>query len=81
MRDDPPHPLVLQNVQTFFHPPIKLLTWPKGITQTPFVIIADGIEKEAIQKLFNALSNKPSIDTADKIAILDNPLIIPGIKF
>ncbi|OLL49696.1 ATP-binding protein [Bartonella henselae] len=81
LHDDPLRPLVLHSVQTFFHPPIRLPAWPKGITQTRFVIIADGIEKEAIQKLFNALLNKPAIDTADKTAILENPLLIPGIKF
>ncbi|WP_455474109.1 CobW family GTP-binding protein [Bartonella sp. B30(2025)] len=81
LRDDPYHPLVLHSVQTFFHPPIKLSTWPKGISQTRFVIIADGIKKEEIQKLFDAFSNKPAIDTADKAAILNNPLSIPGMKF
>ncbi|WP_273717538.1 MULTISPECIES: GTP-binding protein [Bartonella] len=81
LRDDPYRPLVLHGVQTFFHPPIRLPTWPKGIKQTRFVIIADGVEKEAIQKLLNAFFNKPAIDTADKTALLENPLIIPGIKF
>ncbi|WP_317992567.1 CobW family GTP-binding protein [Bartonella gliris] len=79
--DDPQRPLVLHGVQAFFHPPIRLSAWPKGITQTRFVIIADGVEKKAIQNLFNAFLNKPAIDTADKTAILDNPLSIPGIKF
>ncbi|WP_019220997.1 CobW family GTP-binding protein [Bartonella senegalensis] len=81
LRDDPLRPLVLHSVQTFFHPPIRLPAWPKEITQTRFVIIADGVEKEAVQKLFNAFLNKPAIDTADKTAILENPLLIPGIKF
>ncbi|WP_345117364.1 GTP-binding protein [Bartonella jaculi] len=81
LRDDPQRPVVLHGVQTFFHPLIRLSAWPKGIAQTRFVIIADGVEKEAIEKLFNAFLNKPAIDTADKTAILDNPLSIPGIKF
>ncbi|EJF85199.1 hypothetical protein MCW_01085 [Cardidatus Bartonella washoeensis 085-0475] len=81
LHDDPQRPLVLHGVQGFFHPPIRLSAWPKGITQTRFVIIADGVEKEAIQKLLNAFLNKPAIDTADKTAILENPLSIPGIKF
>ncbi|WP_455476132.1 CobW family GTP-binding protein [Bartonella sp. B17] len=81
LRDAPHRPLVLHGVQTFFHPPIKLAAWPKGITQTRFVIIADGVRKEEIQKLFDAFLNKPAIDTADKAAILNNPLSIPGMKF
>ncbi len=81
LRDDPCRPLVLHGVQTFFHAPIRLPAWPKGIKQTRFVIIADGVEKEAIQKLLNAFFNKPAIDTADKTALLENPLVIPGIKF
>ncbi|WP_034987432.1 CobW family GTP-binding protein [Bartonella florencae] len=81
LRDDPHRPLVLHGIQTFFHPPIRLPEWPKGIIQTRFVIIADGVEKKAIQKLFNAFLNKPEIDTADKTALLDNPLSILGIKF
>ncbi|EJF75002.1 CobW family GTP-binding protein [Bartonella birtlesii] len=79
--DDPHRPIVLHGIQTFFHPPIRLPTWPKGITQTRFIIIANDLEKEAIQKLFNAFLNKPAIDTADKTALLNNPLVIPGIKF
>ncbi len=81
LHDDPNRPLVLHGIQTFFHPPIRLSEWPKGIIQTRFVIIADNVEKEAIEKLFNAFFNKPAIDTADKTAIMDNPLIIPGMKF
>ncbi|WP_019223012.1 CobW family GTP-binding protein [Bartonella rattaustraliani] len=81
LHDDPNRPLVLHGVQTFFHPPVRLEAWPKETTQTHFVIIADGVEKEAIEKLFNAFLNKPAIDTADKTALLDNPLIVPGIKF
>ncbi|WP_455479376.1 CobW family GTP-binding protein [Bartonella sp. B23] len=81
LRDNPHRPLLLHGIQTFFHPPIRLSAWPKGITQTRFIIISDGVEKEAIQKLFNAFLNNPAIDTADKTAILENPLIIPGIKF
>ncbi|WP_345096424.1 GTP-binding protein [Bartonella acomydis] len=81
LRDDPHRPLVLHAIQTFFHPPTRLPAWPKRNIQTRFVIIADGVEKEAIQKLFNAFFNKPAIDTADKTALLDNPLSIPGIKF
>ncbi|WP_144751734.1 CobW family GTP-binding protein [Bartonella saheliensis] len=79
--DDPHRPLVLHGIQTFFHPPTRLPAWPKGITQTHLVIIADGLEKEVIEKLFNAFFNKPAIDTADKTAIMDNPLVIPGMKF
>lgn len=49
LRDNPYRPLILHGVQTFFHPPIRLSAWPKGIKQTRFVIIADGVEKEAIK--------------------------------
>ncbi|MBX4335973.1 CobW family GTP-binding protein [Bartonella raoultii] len=81
LEDDPHRPLILHGVQTFFHPPIRFPAWPKGITKTRFIIITDSIEEEAIQKLFNAFFNKPAIDTADRAALLDNPLIIPGTKF
>ncbi|OPB32344.1 GTP-binding protein [Bartonella sp. AR 15-3] len=81
LQDNPHSPLILHGVQTFFHPPIRLPAWPKGITKTRFVIITHNIEKEAIQKLLDACLNKPAIDTPDKTAILDNPLVIPGVKF
>ncbi|WP_407965478.1 CobW family GTP-binding protein [Bartonella sp. C271] len=81
LQDNPHSPLILHGVQTFFHPPIRLPAWPKGITKTRFVIITHSVEKEAIQKLFDACLNKPAIDTPDKTAILDNPLAIPGVKF
>ncbi|AQX28567.1 MULTISPECIES: CobW family GTP-binding protein [unclassified Bartonella] len=81
LHDNPHSPLVLHGVQTFFHPPIRLPTWPEEITKTRFVIITNGVEKEAIQKLFDACLNNPAIDTPDKAAMLNNPLIIPGVKF
>lgn len=81
LRDDPYRPLVLHGIQTMFHPPIRLPAWPKGITQTRFVIIADDVEKTSIQNIFDIFLNKPAIDTADKTALLDNPLVIPGMKF
>ncbi|MCZ2203552.1 CobW family GTP-binding protein [Bartonella sp. A05] len=81
LHDNPHCPLVLHGIQTLFHPPVRLPAWPSGITQTRFVIIADGIEKEMVQKLFDIFLNKPAIDTADKTALLANPLAIPGMKF
>ncbi|UTO29444.1 CobW family GTP-binding protein [Bartonella harrusi] len=81
LRDDPHHPLVLHGIQTLFHPPIRLSTWPQGMIHSRFVIIVDGVKKEEIQKIFDAFFNKPAIDTADKTALLNNPLVIPGMKF
>ncbi|MCZ2327895.1 CobW family GTP-binding protein [Bartonella sp. F02] len=81
LHDDPHRPIILHGIQAFFHPPIRLPKWPKGITQTRFIIITDNLEKETIQEIFDIFLNKPAIDTADKIALLDNPLVIPGMTF
>ncbi|AQS40767.1 MAG: Cobalamin synthesis protein [Candidatus Tokpelaia hoelldobleri] len=74
-------PLVIHGVQGMFYPPARLARWPDGIRQTRLVIIADGLAAEDVQRLFDAFMNRPAPDTADRTALLANPLAIPGIKF
>jgi|GEM_PF-114656 len=45
------------------------------------VIIADGVPELEIRRLFDACRNAPAPDTADRAALTDNPLAIPGMKF
>jgi len=74
-------PLVIHGVQGMFYPPARLAHWPDGKRQTRLVIIADDLAADEVQRLFDAFMNRPAPDTADRAALLDNPLVIPGITF
>lgn len=74
-------PLVIHGVQGLFHPPMRLKSWNGDKRETRLVIIADGLDQDEIQRLFDAFLNRPAIDTADREALTDNPLVIPGFKF
>lgn len=78
----PAQPLIIHGVQGMFHPPKRLSNWPDGSKpQTRLVIIGDGLDENYVRSLFDAFLNRPAIDTADRQALSDNPLIIPGFKF
>lgn len=79
--DKSDRPLVIHGVQGMFYPPARLAHWPDGIRQTRLVIIAENLAAEEVQRLFDAFMNRPASDTADRAALLDNPLAIPGMKF
>lgn len=79
--EDPAHPVIIHGVQTLFSPPQRLKAWPGGKHETRLVIIGDGLDEDEIRRLFDAFLGKPSVDTADRTALTDNPLAIPGCKF
>ncbi|EJF91553.1 CobW family GTP-binding protein [Bartonella tamiae] len=81
LSEDPSKPVIIHGVQTVFHPPIMLEKWPDENRQTRLVLITDSIDEKAIRDMFDAFLSKPSIDTADRQAMMENPLAIPGLKF
>ncbi len=81
LAEDPSHPIIIHGVQTLFHPPIRLKEWPDINHETRLVIITDGLEETLVREMFNVFLSKPAIDTADRLALTENPLAIPGFKF
>ncbi|UXN06255.1 CobW family GTP-binding protein [Bartonella sp. HY761] len=77
----PDQPLIIHGVQGMFHPPKRLDSWPDDKAETRLVIIGDGLDETYVRGLFDAFLNRPAIDTADRQALSDNPLSIPGYKF
>ncbi|MDQ0321658.1 G3E family GTPase [Pararhizobium capsulatum DSM 1112] len=81
MSDRPERPLILHGVQSVFHPPQRLAAWPDpNDRRTRMVIITKGLEEAFVRDLFNAFTGRPSIDRADRQALEDNPLAVPGLK-
>ncbi|MEP1207811.1 MAG: GTP-binding protein [Rhizobiaceae bacterium] len=76
--EDPDRPVVIHGVQQVFHPPATLPAWPDDDHRTRLVMITKDLSEEFVAKLFNAFTGRPTIDTADKQALEDNPLAIPG---
>lgn len=81
LEEDPSRPVVIHGVQTLFHPPIRLPKWPHGRHETRLVIITDGVDEKTVRQMFDAFLGKPVVDGADRVAMTDNPLAIPGLKF
>ncbi|WP_297322787.1 GTP-binding protein [uncultured Bartonella sp.] len=81
LAEDPAHPIIIHGVQTLFHPPVRLPKWPQDKHETRLVIITDGLEEQIVRDMFDAFLGKPIIDRADRFAMTENPLAIPGLKF
>ena len=81
MSDRPERPLILHGVQNVFHTPQRLAAWPDpNDRRTRMVIITKGLEEAFVRDLFDAFTGRPSIDRADRQALQDNPLAVPGLK-
>jgi G3E family GTPase len=74
LAEDPGHPVVIHGVQHVIHVPAILPRWPDADHRTRIVFIVDGIGREAVERLWNAVLGKPSIDEPDVAALTDNPL-------
>jgi G3E family GTPase len=82
LTDDPDRPLVLHGVQSVFHQPERLAAWPDpSDRRTRMVLITKDLPADFVQNLFDAFTGTPRIDQADRQALEDNPLAIPGMRF
>jgi len=81
MSNSPERPLVLQGVQSVFHPPERLAAWPDPHDRrTRLVLITRDLPEAFVRDLFDAFTGTPKIDRPDRAALADNPLAIPGLK-
>ncbi|MFT4163147.1 CobW family GTP-binding protein [Shinella sp.] len=82
MSNSPERPLVLQGVQSVFHPPERLAAWPDpDDRRTRLVLITKDLPEAFVRDLFDTFTGTPKIDRPDRAALTDNPLAIPGLKF
>ena len=82
MATSPERPLVLQGVQSVFHPPERLSAWPDPQDRrTRLVLITKDLSEAFVRDLFDAFTGTPKIDRPDRAALADNPLAVPGFKF
>jgi G3E family GTPase len=81
LADDPDRPLVLHGVQAIFHQPERLPSWPDPADRrTRMVLITKDLPADFVQSLFDAFTGTPRIDQADRQALEENPLAIPGMR-
>jgi len=78
--EDPDRPVVIHGVQQIFHPPATLPSWPDNDRRTRLVMITKDLSEQFVRKLFDAFTGTTAIDTADRQALDNNPLAIPGHK-
>ena len=72
--EDPEHPVVIHGVQHVIHVPAVLPRWPTEDRRSRIVFIVDDLERETVEKLWNAFLGRPAIDQPDAAALSDNPL-------
>ncbi|MEM7069598.1 MAG: GTP-binding protein [Pseudomonadota bacterium] len=72
-------PLLVQMSGHIVHDPVQLKSWPDGPQQTHIVVIAKDLDANIIRSVFNSFFDIVDIDTADRKALTDNPLAIPGM--
>jgi G3E family GTPase len=75
--ESPGAPLVIQGVQHVLHVPAMLPAWPPGQRQTQLVLIVEDVPREAIERLWAAVTGRTGIDQPDAAALADNPLSPP----
>lgn len=81
IKEDPDRPVVIHGVQQIFHPPATLPAWPSADHRTRLVMITRDISESFVRRLFDAFIGNPGIDTADREALDNNPLVVPGKSF
>jgi G3E family GTPase len=74
LAEDPGHPVVIHGVQHVIHVPAVLPRWPSEDRRSRIVFIVDDLERETVEKLWDAFLGKPAIDQPDAAALSDNPL-------
>ncbi|PVE26007.1 GTP-binding protein [Microvirga sp. KLBC 81] len=74
LAEDPEHPVVIHGVQHVIHVPAVLPRWPSEDRRSRIVFIVDDLERETVEKLWNAFLGRPAIDQPDAAALSDNPL-------
>jgi G3E family GTPase len=74
LAEDPEHPVVIHGVQHVIHVPAVLPSWPSEDRRSRIVFIVDDLERETVEKLWNAFLGRPAVDQPDAAALSDNPL-------
>ena len=72
LAEDPEHPVVIHGVQHVIHVPAVLARWPSEDRRSRIVFIVDDLERDIVEKLWNAFLGKPAIDQPDAAALSDN---------
>lgn len=78
--EDTSRPVVVQAVRRALSPPYPLREW-HGPESTQMVFIGKEMDERAIRAAFAAFVNRPMADAADRVALTDNPLAVPGVRF
>jgi G3E family GTPase len=74
LAEDPEHPVVIHGVQHVIHVPAILPRWPSPDRRSRVVFIVQDLDREPVEKLWNAFTGNPGIDQPDAAALSDNPL-------
>jgi G3E family GTPase len=74
LAEDPDHPVVIHGVQHIVHVPAVLPQWPSDDRRSRMVFIVNDLDRNFVERLWNAFLGRPQIDQPDASALSDNPL-------
>ena len=60
-------PIVVQAVQSLFHPPVELAAWPEGPRQSRIVFITRGLSRDFVREVLDTIRRRP-VPSADPAA-------------
>ena len=61
-------PIVVQAVQSLFHPPFELTAWPDGVRKSRIVFITRNIPRDFVREVFDTIRQRPIPPTAVAVA-------------
>lgn len=77
-KENPENPILVQVSGQIVHDFQKLNKWPESHRKTQLIVITTTAQSNMIQSIFDGFTGNIATDTADKQALTENPLLIPG---
>lgn len=74
LADDPDRPVVVHAVQHVVHVPEVLAAWPDADRSSRLVFIVQDLDRDFVERLWDAFLGRPGVDQPDAAAYTDNPL-------
>jgi G3E family GTPase len=80
LRETPDRPAMVGGFGDVLALPAPLPAWPGADRRTRLVVTGDSLDRRAFTGLFDAYAGSLAVDTADRAAMMDNPLAIVGFR-
>ena len=80
LAEDPEHPVVIHGVQHVIHVPAVLARWPSEDRRSRIVFIVDDLERDTVEKLWNAFLGRPADRSAGRGGVVGQPAVAAAVS-